>query len=61
MQNVTRTSTAIKQSHWDKRFRVPRCITIMPLQSIYEDSVDTLRSIKETVDPKNVMGLAGGI
>ncbi|KAG6337360.1 hypothetical protein ID866_1733 [Astraeus odoratus] len=31
-----------------------------PLESIYGDNVETLRRIKERVDPNNVMGLSGG-
>lgn len=31
-----------------------------PLEAIYGENVERLTSIKEVVDPENVMGLAGG-
>ena len=31
-----------------------------PLSDMYGDNVDKLRSLKQRVDPQNVMGLAGG-
>jgi len=31
-----------------------------PLEDIYGDNLPALRALKAKIDPKNVMGLAGG-
>ncbi|PPQ74917.1 hypothetical protein CVT26_011353 [Gymnopilus dilepis] len=48
------------QSRWDD-IRYPNYVLgNTPLQLLYGDNLPKLRAIKRAVDPKNVMGLAGG-
>ncbi|KAL4068781.1 hypothetical protein V8B97DRAFT_1972021 [Scleroderma yunnanense] len=68
MQDATRTSAeklyndavALGQSISDAPLYNNYAIFDTPLESIYGDNLQRLKSIKQQVDPSNVMGLAGG-